>query len=176
MNDDGLAELGRKLQLALEERALTVVRSVVPVEVEPGLADRDGALVAEQLAELVETPSVFVGGLVRVDPEGGENPLLPPGDGEGLAAGGEPGADRDDPLHPGRLRAGHEDFCRLGARIEVRMGVGQAAAAGRSTRGKSGAAGSIPSVWGVSPAATRSSWSSTGCRSAPRIRGVVSGR
>ena len=77
MNDDGLAELGRKLQLALEERALTVVRRVVPVEVEPGLADRDHALVAEQLAELVETPRVFVGGLVRVDPEGGEDPLLP---------------------------------------------------------------------------------------------------
>lgn len=176
MNDDGLPELAGELELSREELALEIVRGVVAVEVEPRLADRDGSLVGEQLTKLVEAPGVGVSGLVRVDPERGEDALLSGGDGERLATGVEPGADRDDPAHAGRSRAGHDHLRRLGAGVEVRVRVDQAAAVGKSTRGKSGAAGSIPSVAGVTPAATRSRSSSIGWPNAPRIWGTVSGR
>src|SRR5215211_6620240 len=73
MNDDGFAELGRQLEVALEELALAVMRRVVAVEVEPGLADRDGALVAEELAELVEVLRVLLGSLMGMDPKRGED-------------------------------------------------------------------------------------------------------
>ena len=151
MDDDGLAELGGQLELALEELALAVVRRVVAVEVEAGLADRDRALVGEQLAQLVEPRRVGLGGLVRMDPERCEDAVVPLGDRERLAAGVEARADRDDPVDAGLARARDELVRRLRARVEVRVGVDHAAAVGWSTRGKSGAAAAIPSVSGVRP-------------------------
>ena len=90
MDDNRLPELCGQLELAFEELALPFVRRVVAVEVEAGLADRDGALVAEQLAQLVEPGRLGISRLMRVDSEGRENPLVARGDGEALAAGVEP--------------------------------------------------------------------------------------
>ena len=60
VDDDGLAELGSQRKLGLEEAQLRVVRRVVAEVVEPGLADSDRAVVAEQLTEFVE--ALRVGG------------------------------------------------------------------------------------------------------------------
>jgi len=49
--DEALAELSGEVELPREELALEVVRGVVPVEVEPRLADRDHPLVQRQLPE-----------------------------------------------------------------------------------------------------------------------------
>src|SRR6185503_12309762 len=101
VHDDRLPELGSQLQLPLEELALAVVRSVVAVEVEAGLADGDRTLVGEQLPQLVEPGRVGLGGLVRMDPERGENTVVPAGDRKRLAAGLETRPDRDDPVDSG---------------------------------------------------------------------------
>ena len=173
----GLPSSAASSSCALEELALAVARRVVAVVVEPGLPDRDGALgCGEQLAQLVDGGRVGSPAWCGWIPSAAKTPVVSLGDGERLAAGVEPGADRDDPLDPGLARARHEHVCRLRARVEVRVRVDHAAAVGWSTRGKSGAAGAMPSVGGVSPYATRPSASSTGCPSAPRISGAVSGR
>ena len=69
MDHDGLAELVGERELRLEQPLLRVVRRVVAEVVEPGLADRDGALGREQLAELVEPVSVLAAGVVGMDAE-----------------------------------------------------------------------------------------------------------
>ena len=76
VDDDGLAELGSQRELGLEETKLRVVRRVVAVVVEPGLADRDRAVVDEQLTELVEPLRVRVSRVVRMDAEGGVDTVL----------------------------------------------------------------------------------------------------
>ncbi len=92
-----------ELELPLEELALAVVRRVVAVEVEPRLADRDGALVARAARGARRDARRR-----RQRPGAGgsrarrRRPRCSRGDRERLAAGVEPGADRDDPLDPGR--------------------------------------------------------------------------
>ena len=65
----GFAELGRELELRLEQAPLVVARGVLAEVVEAGLADRDGALVCEQLAQLVEAVGVGLVRVVRMDAE-----------------------------------------------------------------------------------------------------------
>src|SRR5581483_1603156 len=74
VHDDRLPEAPGELELRLEHRSLCLPRGVVAVEVEPGLADRDSTVVAEELLEVVERLSVC--GLVRVDAERYEDALL----------------------------------------------------------------------------------------------------
>ncbi len=86
VDDDGLAELGRQRELGLEETQLRVVRRVVAVVVEPGLADGDGAVVGEELTELVEPLRVGFSRVVGVDAEGGVDTVLGVGELERGAA------------------------------------------------------------------------------------------
>ncbi len=54
VDDDRLADVERERELALEQRALRVVRGVVAEVVEARLADGDGSRMLEQRPELVE--------------------------------------------------------------------------------------------------------------------------
>ena len=78
--------------------------------------------------------------------------------------------------HPGGSAGPPRQLARLlVAPVEVRVRVDHAAGEGSSTRGKSGAAGSMPSTASVRPYATRSKVRSPGCPSASRMRLDVSG-
>jgi hypothetical protein len=123
MDHDRLAEVGGELELLPEEAPLEVAGSVVTVEVEPDLPERDGAFVAEKVPQLTEPPGVGPGGLVRVDPEDGEDADLSCRDRQRLAAGFESRADRDYPLDPRRARTSEQFPRRVVARVEVRVGV-----------------------------------------------------
>ena len=147
----GLPSSAASSSCALEELALAVVRRVVAVEVEPGLADGDRALVGEQLTQLVEPGRVGLGRLVRVDAERGEDAVVPSAIASVSRQRVDTRADRDDPVDAGLACARDQLVRRLRARVEVRVGVDHAAAVGWSTRGKSGAAAAIPSVSGVRP-------------------------
>src|SRR5205814_3082182 len=85
------------------------------------------------------------------------------------------GADRDDSFDPARTRA-FERALWIVERVEVRVRVDHAAAVGASTRGKSGAAGWMPSAWRVRPGAAFSQETSSGWPSARRISGADLGR
>src|SRR5207237_1272082 len=103
------------------------------------LADRDRALVCEQLAQFVEALRVRLGGLVRMNAERCPDTVLAPRDRERLPAGIQPGSDGDDPLHPGLPRPSDEHLRRFHARVEVRVRVRHAAASSASgsvARGK----------------------------------------
>ena len=87
VDDDGQAELGGERELPLEEPALRVARGVVAVEVEPGLADRDGLRVREQLRELVEPTRLLAAAWCGWMPSAHADAVLAPGDRERRAAG-----------------------------------------------------------------------------------------
>ncbi len=86
-----------------------------------------------------------------------------------VAAGLDRRADREDPPHPGRPRPRDDIGGGIGAGLEVRVRVDHAAAAGASTRGKSGGAASIPSAGSAACGRTRSSERSAGWPSASRM-------
>ena len=65
----GLPSSAASSSCRVEEAALRVVRRVVAEVVEAGLADGDGALVGEQVAQLVEPLGLGAAGFVRVDAE-----------------------------------------------------------------------------------------------------------
>ena len=71
-----LAELARKLDLRLERAPLIVVRRVVAVVVEPGLADRDDLRVGRRLSDRLEVRGLEPGGRVRVPAHDREHLLL----------------------------------------------------------------------------------------------------
>ena len=75
---------------------------------------------------------------------------------------------------PADARAGEKIVGGLGARVQMRVRVDHAAA-GSSMRGKSGAAGSIPSIGPVLPGSTFSHSMLVGCPSASRIMPDVVG-
>ena len=124
VDDDGLAELGRQRELGLEETQLRVARRVVAVVVEPGLADRDGAVVGEQLTELVEPLRVGVSRVVRVDAEGGVDTVL-----GARRARARRGTSRSsvptviDALDAGGPGPLEHHRGRIGAGVEMRVGV-----------------------------------------------------
>ena len=95
-------------------------------------------------------------------PSAATTPSCSLGDRERRAARLDPGPDRDDARHAGLARARDERVARLLARVEVRVGVDHAAASARRSRGKSGAAASMPVGAPVRPVARRSSQASVG--------------
>ena len=129
VDDDRLAELGRELELRLEELPLAIARRPVAEVVEPGLPHGDRLLVLEQLAELVDPACLGIAGLVRVDPEGGEHLLVELGELERGPRRLDPRADGDDPVDAGRARAADQRRRAVRARIEVRVGVDHSSAA-----------------------------------------------
>jgi hypothetical protein len=151
VDHDRLAEVGRQLELGSEQTLLPIVRRPVAVEVEPGFADGDGALLLEQLGQLGEPLGLGTARLMWVDTERRENPGLGRRDLERGAAGIDAGADRDHAVDAGLARAGEQHLGQLLAPVEVRVGVDHATAVSSSTRGKSGSAGSIPSAATVQP-------------------------
>src|SRR5438067_12888554 len=104
VDDDRLAELASQLQLSGEQESLAVMRRPLTVEVQPGLAHRDGAVMRKELGQLVQPLCLRIPGLVRMDPERGEDPALPLGDRARGPAGIDAGTDPDLPLDPGLTR------------------------------------------------------------------------
>ena len=80
MDHDRLAKLGGEFELGGEEAALCVVRSVVPVPVEPGLAHRHRLGVLEKVAQRGEIVRRGRPRLVRVDAEDREHAFVPLGE------------------------------------------------------------------------------------------------
>ena len=70
VDHDRLAELGGELELGLEQPRAGRRAARIAEVVEAGLADRDRARVAEQLAQLVESVRVGLVRVVRVDRRG----------------------------------------------------------------------------------------------------------
>ena len=158
VDHDRQPELVGERELRVEEpplldRASRSVRNAV----EPGLADRDGLRMREQLAELVEPAGLRRRRLVRVDAERRvRRPSCALGDRERGAARVDPGADRDDPRDAGGARALDERRRGSVARVEVRVRCrSRGAVVGASMRGKSGGAGAMPVARGVQPVGDR---------------------
>src|SRR3954453_7842118 len=97
VDDDGLAELARELELAGEEPLLRVVRRVLAEVVEADLADPDGFRALRECTDLVEV--VLLARLVRVDADDGVDAVVLRRELDGL---GRP--DREDPGDAGRGR------------------------------------------------------------------------
>ena len=156
---------------AAEEAALLVLRVAAVVVVEPRLADGDRLRVVEQSAELGDARRLGRRGLVRVDPERRIDAVVR-GQVERPPARVDPRADRDHARDSRPRARAVERTLRLLERVEVRVGVDHATPPWRasSIRGKSGCAGSIPVIASVRPYATLSQATSTGWRSASRIR------
>jgi hypothetical protein len=146
---------------APKEPPLVVPRRVVAEVVEPGLADGHRARVIQKLRQAVDVADGDGACLVRVEPEHGVDALVAIGEVERRPAAGDRGADGEDASDARLECAGHRRI-RIVECVEVRVGVDHAAGAGASTRGKSGAAGSIPSTASATPGATRSSDRSSG--------------
>jgi hypothetical protein len=123
VDHDRLAEVGRELELCLEEPALTVARRAVAEVVETGLPHRHRALVLGELAELVDAIRLGVAGLVRVDADRGEDLLVQLGQLERGAARVDSGAHGDDPIDARRSRPPDQRRRPVSARVEVRVRV-----------------------------------------------------
>ena len=106
---------------------LAVVRRVVAVEVEPGLADGDGARVREALARARRAARVVAARSVWMDAEDRADAVVPVGE---LQRGRRPvdgRRDGEDPFDAGLARASDQDVGRVLARVEVRVRVDHAA-------------------------------------------------
>ncbi len=148
MDDDRQSDLRCEREVVFEEAPLRVAWGVVAKVVEPGLPHGDGSLVSQQLAQLVQPPGVGRIGVVWVDAENSDHAWLVLRELQGTSARRDARTDGDDPLDSSRPGA-REHRCRWPVtRVEVRVSVDQAAT--RSTRGKSGGAGSMP-LAGVTP-------------------------
>ena len=131
VDHDRLAELGRDLELGFEEAALVVVRRVLAEVVEAGLADRDGARVREQVAQLVEPVRVGLVGVVRVDAESGVDAVVLLGKRERLVAARDARRDGDHAVDADGARPLEDLGCVVG--IEMRVSVDHARPSSSST-------------------------------------------
>ena len=80
VHDHRLAELVGEPELPLEEAELGVVRRVVAEVIEAGLADGNGSLVREEVAQLTEPLGLVAPGFMRMDAERREHAWLRFGD------------------------------------------------------------------------------------------------
>ena len=76
VHDDRLAELVGEPELPLEEAELGVVRRVVAEVIEAGLADGNGSLVREEVAQLTEPLGLVAPGFMRMNAERREDAWL----------------------------------------------------------------------------------------------------
>ena len=124
VDDDGLAELGSQRELGLEETKLRVVRRVVAVVVEPGLADGDRALVRRAASRSSSSRSrVGSSRVMRMDAEGGENTVSRIGELERRAAGVDRRPDGDHALDARGAGSFENRRGGIGAGVQMRMGV-----------------------------------------------------
>ena len=143
--------------------------------VEPRLSDCDGSVVREQVAQLIKPPGIGRVGIVRMDAERGVHAGLLLGKPERHPARLDARAHSDDARDSGRTCSLEDRWGWLGAGVEMRVRVDQTPAA-RSTRGKSGGAGSMPLAGASPPERTPSHATSVLWPSALRIARDVAGR
>ena len=96
VDHDRLAELGRELELRVEQPSLGVSGRVVAEVVETGLADGDGPRMAQELTQLGDPSRLRSAGLVRVHAERGVDAVVPIGELERLVGAGNGRRDGDD--------------------------------------------------------------------------------
>src|SRR5207244_13627090 len=97
VDDDGLPELGRELELLLEEAALGVAGRVVAEPVETRLPHRDRLRMPEQLAERGDVLLRRVARLVRMKADDREDAVVRVRERERTPAVRDVGADGEDP-------------------------------------------------------------------------------
>ena len=103
-------------------------RGLVPVAVQPGLADGDGERVGRQPGHLVEVARAGLGDVVGLDADHGREPVgIPGGQGQRGPAGGEVDADGQHPGHAGGRRPLQHGRQVVGEPrvVQVRVGVDQ---------------------------------------------------
>ena len=152
VDDERSTELDGDRDLRTEQVELPGAGRVVPVVVQPRLADCHRLGAFEENVKLVELGDGQPG---PPDADGcparRQRPSLARGDGERRTARFDAGADGHDPLDAGRSASLDELVRGQVAGVEVRVGVDHSAVTGESTRGKRGGAGSIPPTGSVSP-------------------------
>ena len=133
VDDDRLAEIGRELELRLEELALPFARRAVAEVIESRLPHGDRTIVLREVAQILDAVCLRVAGLMRIDADRGEHLLVQFGELEGDAARVDAGAHGHDPLDARRARAPDERRRPVRARVEVCVGVDHSDAAARAS-------------------------------------------
>ena len=133
MDDDGLAELGRELELRLEEAALPVARRAVAEVIEARLPHCDHSIVLGEVAQLADAIRLRVAGLVRVDAESGEHLLVELGQLERRSARVDAGAHGHDLLDADRACSPDQRRRPVRTRVEVCVGVDHSDVAARAS-------------------------------------------
>ena len=133
MDDDGLAELGRELELRLEEAALPVARRAVAEVIEARLPHCHRSIVLGEVAQLVDAVRLRVAGLMRVDAERGEHLLVAVGQLERRSARVDAGAHGHDLLDADRACPADQRRRPVRTRVEVCVGVDHSGAAARAS-------------------------------------------
>ena len=133
--------LARQRDLSGESALLVCARRTIAVEVQPGLPNRDAALMRGKRAQLGQIGVVEARGRVRMPAHGGIHLGERLGSGESRPAGGTVDAHGDHAPHAHRHGGGHQ--LRIGwlAQLQMGMGVYHAARASRGSLGKSGSIG-----------------------------------
>ena len=119
----GLATCAGDLDLRLERAALFVARSPVAEVVEPGLAHGRHLRARRKLGDVGRRRIVEPRGGVRVAADAGEHARRGLGGGDRLAVRPLVEADREDPLHAGGARRGHQLGIVGLAEAEVGVGI-----------------------------------------------------
>ncbi len=102
MDHGRLGKFSRQLQLSFEGTMLQRARRMIVVDVEAGLPYGNDPGIPERIPEPALCVQVPAGGVVRVNPCGGDQPWLDRGQREG-ALRTDPGlSNHDNPAHPRR--------------------------------------------------------------------------
>ena len=120
VDDDGQAAFGGEGQLGAEDLDLTVFCGKVVVEIQAGLADGDDLVFAGLIGQEGQIVVGGLGGVVRVDADGGVHSLKAGGQVDGLAVVLGVGADGDPAGHARGAAAVEDGLDGVGV-----VGVGQ---------------------------------------------------
>jgi hypothetical protein len=110
--------------VAIEVILLQVERREVPVAVETRLANGDDFGLIDQPFDLGPIVGAALGDVIRLETDGGVDPVVRRGDFDALAAGGDGGADGDDRGHAGGLRPFDHEVAIIVEFFLIKVGVG----------------------------------------------------